>query len=68
MSTLTGFLSSSIFPACVCVCDGGWRRGQVDIVLTLPGKEGGVPCLWTQTSVGPTRRDGRHHKQKKQAD
>lgn len=57
------FLSS-----CVCVCDGGWRRGQADTVLTLPGNEGGVACLWTQTSVGPSRIDRRHHKQKKQAD
>lgn len=70
-------VAGSTPPACACTCaplhrcylsceqacwwrwDGaGWHSAE------LHGKESGVLCLWTQTSVGQTGFDRRHHRQK----
>lgn len=38
--------------------------GTVQVAELHGKKEGGVLCLWTQTSVGQSRLDRRHHRQK----
>ncbi len=48
---------------CDPLCEQGWD-GAGWHSAELHGKESGVLCLWTQTSVGQTGFDRRHHRQK----
>lgn len=65
------WITSVCVCTCVCLCVlcvnrvvGRAETAQVDIALSCMGKKSGVLCLWTQTSVGQTGLDRRHHRQK----